>query len=595
MMPDIESLRAAWIERVRTLAAEPVVRRSFRLADIPPERLDSRATERLAERREIFALAMSDLFTTFRLAAGLPEIARAAAELRDPGLATRAVEQLEEVASWSPLQRPGWTMFRPGDPPVPGYQDGNWLATGVGMWALTEAARDLAEGGFPVAPAPTAKLQALVRSEIAGVFRDYTEQIPWFTKGNGSPACNQWVLPLCAIVEGATWLGTHRGEHAGPYEMAVANLSRSLDTQGRDGDFVEGFSYALFTMTHWLRAARAAARGGDRRLAEHPYLRLFPAWMAQMLLPSGWVLNACDCGITRLSFDLANDRRQEIAELPALAATLCGSATASWLLQEYLGPPCTVAGIEAARGLPQPALPPPWGVMTALGIIAWRTGWGPADHAVWIRTSGGLPSHTHADTAHVSLYRDGRPMLIEAGTPTYGHPDIGRSFASGAGHNVLQLGREWPEAYMEERAVTGWLKRDTPAEIQGVRLGADGGEITLSIQPSGYAGLQSWSRSFRWDADAHLTVHDEVRLSSPAHVLFRWHLGSNEHVDIESRGPRAALVRQGQTAIRIEADQELRIEATPWPGPDETIGQHRCLAVSAAQPVAGLSLSTIVA
>ena len=34
----------------------------------------------------------------------------------------------------------------------------------------------------------------------------------------------------------------------------------------------------------------------------------------------------------------------------------------------------------------------------------------------------------------------GRPILIEAGTPSYDTPDMLSLYASGTGHNVLQIG-----------------------------------------------------------------------------------------------------------------------------------------------------------
>jgi len=313
-----------------------------------------------------------------------------------------------------------------------------------------------------------------------------------------------------------------------------------------------------------------------------------------MLLPGRWVLNTCDCGITRLSEELLDERRQEIAELPALAALTTRDAAASWLLREEVGLPCSVAGLEASRSLPEPEVPARWGLMRSLGVIAWRTGWGDADHAVWIRVSGGLPSHTHADTAHVSLFRKGLPVLIEAGTPTYGHPDIGRSFGSGAGHNILQLGLEWPGPYMEERSVRGWLKRDTPLEIRLMRVGEQGGQVDLEIDPSGYEGLASWARSVSWDAEARLAVKDSVHTTTATHVLFRWHLGSAEPARVERGGAGVTTVTQGRTTVRLAADQELVVECTEWPGPDETSGAHRCLVVRTARAVTALTLTTEV-
>jgi hypothetical protein len=232
--------------------------------------------------------------------------------------------------------------------------------------------------------------------------------------------------------------------------------------------------------------------------------------------------------------------------------------------------------------------------MRGLGVVAWRTGWGESDHAVWVRTSGGLPSHTHADSCHVSVLRDGRPVLIEAGTPSYGHLDIGRSFASGAGHNVLQIGREWPEAYMAERQTRGWQIRNTPVEVGGVRLGAAGGRVEMEIDPTGYGGLQAWLRTCEWGGEARTRIEDVVVLSRDEHALFRFHLGARAEPQIGGAGSARVAAEWEGAQIVFESDQPIVAELVDWPGPSDEIGGHVCLEVRPERPVRTWKLGTEV-
>ena len=572
-------------EKARGLAEEPILRRAGRFDEIDPAARDTRATEALGERREIFALAMSDFFASSRMAESLPLIAHCGVSNNDELLVKHVEEQLEEMTTWTPLQRPGWTLFRPGEPPAEDHNDGSWLATGVGVWAIVETLGVL---GNLVDADLRGRLDILLESEIETVFADFTTQRQWFTRGNGVPACNQWVLPLCGLVEAAVYLGTHRDRHRGPYEMAVANLNRSLDAQGDDGDFVEGFSYASFTLTNWLRAARMLHDSGDSRLISHPYVPRFTEWLGQMLLPDGWIINTCDCGVTRLSAEGRNTIHP-IRELSAELFLATGSPGSAWLV-DHLGLPETLAGLQVEKSVRpnNPVAPRPTVHMQSLGVIAWRTGWNSDDHAVWIRTSGGLSSHTHADSAHISLVRSGRQILIEAGTPTYGHPDIGRSFASGAGHNILQLGAHWPEAYMHQRSISGWQRRDTPVELVAHSVSAEEGKVEMLIDPTGYDGLERWHRLCSWNRDADLVVEDTVALTHPNTVLFRFHIGVEARLKVKD--DLCIVANLGRDNLKVKSDVKITAELQPWPGPSEDIGDHLCLVVRSAEEIRELRL-----
>ena len=571
--------------KVRATAGDPIITRVYRYDDISPEIVDSRATDALGERKEIFALAMYDFSANNRLAESLPLLAHVAVRDGDTALLDRVTAQLEEMTGWSPLQRPGYTLFQPGPPPEPDHNDGSWLATGVGVWAIVECLRIL---GDRIDVDLKSRLDALLAREIDSIFEDFASQRQWFTKRNGAPACNQWVLPLCGIVEAAIHLGTHTTDHAGAYEMAVAKLNRSLDTQGESGDFVEGFSYASFTLSNWLRATRTSAAAGDTRLASHPYLPLFAEWLGQMVLPELWIINACDCGVTRLD---EPTRVRPVQELIAELVLATRSGISAWLAG-LLGLPDSLAGIQAGQAMPNitPVAPSTSSYMRSLGVIAWRTGWASTDHAVWIRTSGGLSSHTHADSAHVSCYRSGRPILIEAGTPVYGHTDIGRSFGSAAGHNVLQLGTEWPEAYMQQRTIEGWQRKDTPVEVSRCSLTDEGGTVEMQVDPLGYSDHAKWRRTCQWDRNGELVIEDSVTLDRPDTALFRFHLGVP--AEIVKRSDRTLTIELGDTSLSVQADMDIKAEIVSWPGPNERVGDHQCLVIQTAKKVADFELKT---
>ncbi|MBN2310650.1 MAG: hypothetical protein JXR94_16885, partial [Candidatus Hydrogenedentes bacterium] len=332
----------ALVADAREAAAEPIVRRVYTLEDVGRHRtwLDGRSNALEDEIRETFALAMSDFAACNTLAGELPLLAAGFRLTGDEALRARIAEQLEEMASWMPLQRPGWTCYAPGHRLPEDGKDGNWLATGCGVRAMGDTLGLLPEGAID--PALRARLEEVLRGEVAGVVDDWATNRSWFVR-SGNAITNQWVLPTEGLVRACLVLGVD--EHKDAYELGVANLLKALDAHGEAGEFEEGVGYASFTLTSMLHAAHAMAVAGDRRAIDHPFLKRFPVWLVHHAQPGDLIINCFDAGA-------GYGAAERLRPLLTLIAACTASPTARWGLDALCGEPSgDLAGL-AARALP---------------------------------------------------------------------------------------------------------------------------------------------------------------------------------------------------------------------------------------------------
>lgn len=201
----------------------------------------------------------------------------------------------------------------------------------------------------------------------------------------------------------------------------------------------------------------------------------------------------------------------------------------------------------------------------------------------------------------------GRPILIEAGTPSYDNPAISTLYSSGAGHNVLQIGTKMPEPLLQPGqfdppALPGWQKPGAVAPLTVRRLDEKGGDVSVELT-DGYEGLERWQRDVRWNA-AQLHVEDDVVLTAgrPEVILFRWHLGAAEEVSVTGAGSRFQ-VAWPQARLELVGSQPLTVEIVSLPdntlpGPrskiDEAGPTHPCVMVRSREKVPSLHLITQV-
>jgi hypothetical protein len=415
--PELAERLAAVIASARKVAARPIVKRVHHYADIGKDRtwLDGRAKFMDGQpRQQWFGLAMSDCGTSGTLLSELPLLAFAYRCTGEETFRARIISQLEETATWSPLQRPGWQLCTPAPTPVPDdYWDGSWLATGTGVRALADTLELLPDGSVP--PELMDKLRALLRAEIETITEDWNLKRGWFRRGNGVPQTNQWVLPTEGLIRACLVLGKDR--HAAEYELGVTNLLRTLDVQGKQGEFNEGIGYAMFTVNSMLAAAHAMSVQGDARALEHPFLRGFPTWAVHHLQPGRFRVNCFDAGGARTPRNDGGAR-----QLLETLAVFAQSQTAGWALGSLCdGPTDSLVGL-LARTLTLPAEAPPCFAFYdgPARRVNWRSSWADDADGVWVRGGHPLDGHDHFDRGHVNCIVGGKPLLIEAGVGTSG-------------------------------------------------------------------------------------------------------------------------------------------------------------------------------
>ncbi|MCX5658886.1 MAG: heparinase II/III family protein [Planctomycetota bacterium] len=585
----LKAARTGFVTQARRVLKLPLVRRVYRYGDIGKHRtwLDGRSKPLKEPMQTIFGLAMSDLGTQQTLVNELPLLAAAARLSGDKKLLARLHEQLHEMASWSPLQRPGWCAY--GDRLPPDGKDGNWLATGLGVRAIADVMEILGRDALP--PATLARLDQLFAAEIVSIVDDWEAKRPWFVQAN-APLTNQWVLPTEGLIRACLVLGKDR--HRVAYEKGVANLFAHLEAHGPEGAFEEGIHYADFTVTSLLAVARAMALAGDRRAIDHPFLQRFPVWALRHFQPGGFFINSFD------AFSAARGNKAMLKGMLALAAVSLGSREALWALDHLAGGADDSLMGLLARALPRPAANPkgikPFASYTRAMRVDWRSGWKDDATGVWVRGGDRFDSHDHMDRGHVNFILKGKPVFIEAGTPAYHNPRLSVDYASGRGHNVLQLGEAPPPQEISRQAPpAGWQKPQALTPIKVRRLEARLGDIEVN-GTAGYDGLKQWRRRVQWDADI-LMARDIVELADgdPQVVLFRWHLGTTRRPHVGALDELGmVMVTWPGILMSVEADcpVDVAIEMMPdhtmqyrlWDDkrPDHL---HACVVVKTREPV----------
>ncbi|MBC8010668.1 MAG: heparinase, partial [Burkholderiales bacterium] len=260
--------------------------------------LDPRAKPQSPEVREVFGLSMSDQNQAAIASNEVPILAAASVlQLGGEALTRRLDDQLAEMATWSPLQREGWTLasrdaklrYNPAGERLPVNDGNSWLATGWGVRAIVDTLEIL--GDDPLGQKHRPALLVLLAKEVGFISDDWRQKRPWFVQSNMTRT-NQWMLPTEGLIRAC--IATGRGPGDADYELGVANLLATLNDLGAAGEFDEGLSYAMATIPSALGAARAMARAGDNRAVHHPFLKAHPLWFVHHFQPGRQVVNCFD-------------------------------------------------------------------------------------------------------------------------------------------------------------------------------------------------------------------------------------------------------------------------------------------------------------
>jgi len=594
------------LTQARASAALQPIKRVFHYEEVGEHRTwhDGRAHSLEPEIQQTFALAMTDFAAASALSTELPLLAAAHRLTGEAAFAERLLEQLSELVTWSPLQRPGWSCCARGERLPPGGKDGNWLGTGIAIRTVSTLFEILPADGV-IDASLKGRLHELLALEIADIVDDWKLQRPWFVQTRNA-VTNQWVLPTEGLIHACLLLGRDNFEEA--YELGVSNMLQAMSIHGNAGEFEEGHGYASFTVRSMLAAARSMALADDRRAIDHPFLRHFPDWLVQHLQPARHAINCFDAGGAYLPRDGG------FRDMLAILVVYLQSPVAQWALEnQFDGAGDDFIGLLAAAAGPTIDAkedPPTYAAYAAATRVNWRSSWDDDATGVWIRGGHPLDQHDHQDRGHVNLIWRGTPILIEAGGCSYDNDERLRLYKSGVGHNVLQIGTTMPPtppsgAAMEP--VPGWQLAfskgegtSVPIDVHALNPGS--GRVSLDSVPQ-YERLHSWRRTVTW-SDRELVVEDEVALlpgEGDDIILFRWHLATKGEVALEA-DQQSATARWDKATLKLSADCPIEVTQVQLPDvtlwrPDRTEAgdaTHTCLVVQTTQPVSRLSLTTEV-
>lgn len=548
----------------------PMVTREFRLADIPERERDGRY-KYAGDNAEVFAIAMHDCRNGALLNSYMAPMALAARHAGKPEYLAWVVRQLREVATWSPLQRPGWTQYNPKAKMPPGG-DGNWLATGYSMRAIVHT---LTLVGDRLPDDLRGQLRELLQKEIDSIQDDWRSKRPWFVRSD-YPATNQWVLPNAAMIYACLYLGDERNRAA--YEMGVHNLARTCLAQGADGSWSEGLGYGMMSAEYLFWAAWALERNGDHRLIEYGFPSHFADWIIHMILPGRFCVNAFDCGMYRFGGRPHNSFM--------LSALLVDKPEAYWAGEHLFDRvPSSLAGLlfryYSAKREGELTEPKLHAFFPHQQVLTWRSGWGEKEAmGLWIRGGSVRDSHSHRDNGHISVYNGREPVLIEAGTCSYADRDLPIKYSPAAGHSIFQVDEVTPSG------------RGCHAPLTIERMDERGGKATID-GTNAFNTTAEWIRTVEWRATGAVTLTDRVELMGDTDAdteYFRFHTASAKPLAMSGAGKKWAA-SWGAAAMTFVADRDIAMDQVNWPD-RSGIGGHACMRIRPAAAGHKLQLTT---
>ena len=576
------------LEQFKEMANQPAFqnvsnyKRPTTLGEIPVEMRDGRLADVALAKRETFALAMVDCTQTSWLSSNGVLLALTAKYTQNPEQLSRAVNMLEEVNKYVPLQRPGTTIWEP-NVVMPEGGDGVWLATAWGISAIVDISTILGDS-VPVELRDRLRLQ--LREEVKRICQDWRDRRPWFVKSR-YVVSNQWIEPSIGLIKACLFLEDPLLLPA--YNLGVENLLASLQSHGQNGEFLEGFSYAQMSLLSTHEIIGKMRLAGDSRCISIPFVKNNWKWFAQMHQPGKMLVNCGDSGLSELPDYCFTVPFSSFSA----AAMASGDPDAQSMIRFLYPSPQSIGALEALKyadyllengGAGQVRLPT-FAYFPSQQLVTWRTEFQPiasVQTALSIWAKGGTPQENHIrrEQGHLSIYNGDRIVLMNCGTPYYSDADYFNGYASVAGSNIMQVDQLTPSG----------VAVSAPLAVN--RLDANGGDV--SIDSSGaYLGA-TCTRNISWDQTGLVKIVDQATLSSPVPSgteFYRFHTGSAQPLNITGAGKLWAVSWRG-TTMKITSDQPITVQQIVRPDKVTAPFQHQTILISVPQQTSSLSLTS---
>ena len=418
-------------------------------------------------------------------------------------------------------------------------------------------------------------LPARIRGEVRRrVLRPYLAHHYWWMGNGGERMCN-WT-PWCTqnvLIAAAAFLPARS---LPPYiRRAAYSLDCFLKDYGPDGCCDEGAQYyghAALTCFNALDLLDHMAPGVFSAAWAEPKLKNMAEYIVHMHVDGPLYLNFGDCSPRagrRGALEYLLGKRVGSGALMALAAAdfadvwqtpvpftdrseginLYDAAQAAFAAGEVLAAPREAAAIQNI-----------W--YPSAGVLSARSGpW-----ALGVKAGGNGDNHNHNDTGSVTLYKNGRPALIDVGVETYT-----RKTFSPQRYEIWTMQSAWHNLPTFDPDGNAWQQQPGPeARAEDVRVNDDRSGVAMDLAraygPIGTVpGLGSYRRTVRLTGEG-LSLTDVTDYPGDVALSLMTALRPTAEGDTIRLEDAAAIALHGAQRVAVEpvpiGDPQLR---SAWP------------------------------
>jgi hypothetical protein len=212
---------------------------------------------------------------------------------------------------------------------------------------------------------------------------------------------------------------------------ALGNKSANFDAKGA---FYESVNYAQYGLYEYLLFRLAYTRvTGKQILFDKPVLEQIGAYFLHTFYPS-------DTGSLTVNFGDSHIHKSSSNAVKVLLANGFEDPRLRWYLTQFSEPLSVYDFLFYDRIWDGESRAPSQAETSVLydkiGWAVMRSGWEPNATLLGVK-SGFTWNHAHADAGSFLLFHQGKPLLIDSGTCSYGRPEYHSYYMQSRAHNVV--------------------------------------------------------------------------------------------------------------------------------------------------------------
>ncbi|MEJ2036658.1 MAG: heparinase II/III family protein [Maritimibacter sp.] len=420
----------------------------------------------------------------------------------------------------------------------------------------------------PALDSITPGLTARIDSEITTrLVTPYLTAPPWWTGAQGGQM-NNWTAWCSQNMLRAVFLRPELAKMRGPVAQQVAaSLDAFLAEYGEDGACAEGayyYRHAALCLFAALEVLEAASHGTTTPLWQQTKIRNMAEFILNMHVAGDYYINFADasavlapCGVAEYRFGKAVGSQALMAHAaadlarqvdntdPIAALDLTARVQALFAAEE-------IAGFSATQSQPGDI----WFPSTQMLVARDQR------FVLAVKAGHNDDPHNHNDVGSVTLYADGKPLLIDVGVETYTaktfSPDRYDIWTMQSGyHNLADFGGIGQSA-----------GREFAAQNVEVSLTAKSTNFACDLANAypDEAGVSHYRRQVNFDHDRSVEIVDTCVSSRPATLSLMFAAPvtpGDAHVDVAGFG-RIAITGAGGMGVEEIAISDPRLRRA-WP------------------------------